>query len=103
MSTLFILGNGFDIDLGFNTSFSDYMESDEFRELKDSFNSYNSSPAYNFIQHLIHHQDRKENWFDLEKVIVEFYNNLHHSDGLVKSPDLSDKHRTEIFPTFLKL
>ena len=35
-NTLLILGNGFDLDLGFRTSYGTFMESQEFRNFQEA-------------------------------------------------------------------
>lgn len=35
-NTLFILGNGFDLGLGFKTSYGDFMKSKEFFDFRES-------------------------------------------------------------------
>ena len=56
-----ILGNGFDLDLGLKTSYSDFMDSDDFKAIVD--NNY-------FARYL--EEKRSElggNWIDIENEI----------------------------------
>lgn len=65
MSNILILGNGFDLDLGLKTRYSDFSDSDEWRRY--------SSEESNLFQYL----DAKkeiERWFDLESELFNYAN-----------------------------
>lgn len=61
-----ILGNGFDLDLGLKTSYSDFMDSDNFKAIADN---------NNFAYYL---QSKRaiigDNWIDIENEIKEYLN-----------------------------
>lgn len=61
---VFIIGNGFDLDLGWNTRYSDFATS-----------QYWPTSNYNFYQNLQRVLQEKayiEKWFDLEQVLLEY-------------------------------
>lgn len=65
MSNILILGNGFDLDLGLKTRYSDFAGSDEWRR-------YSSEES-----NLFHYLDAKkeiERWFDLESELFNYAN-----------------------------
>lgn len=65
MKNLFIVGNGFDLNLGLKTSYSDFIKSDEFKILCGSRN------------HLCEHLFEKSNlvnWIDIENELPVFSN-----------------------------
>lgn len=60
----FIIGNGFDLDLGLQTSYKNFVSSDLW-PIVDS--DINKSSLVNKLQ-----KDSKENWFDLEDSLCEY-------------------------------
>ena len=60
----FIIGNGFDLDLGLDTSYHEFVNS-EFWPIVDS--DINKSSLANQLQ-----KDSKDNWFDLEDSLCEY-------------------------------
>lgn len=74
-STLFILGNGFDLDLNLKTSYKDYLNSDQFSKI-----SNNNSDCQHFAETLYSVYKNKEEdgycWFDLEIEVGNYYNSL---------------------------
>ena len=79
MSTLFILGNGFDIDLGFNTRFSDYINSVHFKGNNNDILGLKHNSNRNELIDIANHLEsiaKTDLWFDLEKEIVNYYKNL---------------------------
>lgn len=65
MSNILILGNGFDLDLGLNTRYSDFAGSDEWRKY--------SSEKSNLFKYL-DAQKEIERWFDLESELFSYAN-----------------------------
>lgn len=61
---LLIIGNGFDIDLGLKTSYSDFVESPVFKK-----NVYNNS----LLQYLSDDYQKKK-WIDIEKSLLNYIN-----------------------------
>lgn len=64
-----IIGNGFDLDLGLKTKYSDFAASEEWEEMyaKESIRS----TSYSLLKYL---NDRKDtdNWFDIEQALLEY-------------------------------
>jgi hypothetical protein len=73
MKHLYIIGNGFDLDLDLKTSYSDFIQSQKFISL------LNSSPANSFAKYLKNKQLNEANWMDIETELKIFINN--HYDG----------------------
>jgi len=68
-----IIGNGFDIDLGLPSRYSQFIESGEWKELEDSLRCF--PPTYrghSLIYHLLKSASNKEHWFDIEEEILNF-------------------------------
>lgn len=63
MTTLYIIGNGFDLNLGLKTSYIDFMNSDEFK-----FNSENNLFEY------LSTVNKRSNWVDIEAELVNYSN-----------------------------
>jgi hypothetical protein len=107
MSTLYILGNGFDLDLGYDTTYSKYIESpqftgDAFMEVKGLMDSSNEEVVK--IANYIKNNAKGDLWFDLEKCLTDYYDvflNLEFS-GTERSIDFLDKHRLEVLPIIRK-
>ena len=81
MKIAIVLGNGFDLDLGLKTRYSDFMNSKEWGEIVKQYETSLLSEVYcncSLIKYLI---DAKEsaNWFDLEEEIHKFVQ-LHVED-----------------------
>lgn len=64
MTTLVILGNGFDLDLGLKTSYKDFMYSDECQRLVKNRNNYLINRIYNNL--------KLQNWIDVESELKSF-------------------------------
>lgn len=75
MTNLYIIGNGFDLDLGLKTSYSDYIQSDEFKEL------IKPASDCSFAKYL--DEKRKENykWMDIENELKIYINNIYEKNG----------------------
>ena len=65
MSNILVLGNGFDLDLGLNTRYSDFAGSDEWRKY--------SSEESNLFKYLDVKKEI-ERWFDLESELFNYAN-----------------------------
>lgn len=91
-----IIGNGFDIDLGLPSKYSDFIKSKEWKELEKTLNSF---PTEDYLNHsLIYHLQKeaykKENWFDIEEEILHFIDN---------HPECSERDIREIESEFNRL
>ena len=64
-----ITGNGFDLNLGLKTKYSDFAKSDEWKEMYDKGTA--KSQYYSLLKYL---NDRKQldNWFDIEQALFEY-------------------------------
>ena len=67
-----IIGNGFDLDLGLKTRYSDFMKSREFEYIYDEFSGTN--PSTSLIDYL-YKKSKLKNWFDMEEAIHDFVSN----------------------------
>ena len=66
--SILILGNGFDLDLGIQTKYSQFDENKEFWPFKESSsNEQDSLPFY-----LNTHKNKVDTWFDLEELLACF-------------------------------
>ena len=65
MSNILVLGNGFDLDLGLKTRYSDFAGSDEWRKY--------SSKEGNLFKYLDVKKEI-ERWFDLESELFSYAN-----------------------------
>lgn len=76
-----IIGNGFDLDLGLPSKYSDFIKSKEWKEIEDVPLGYVGDKHYisnSLICHLRKAANDKENWFDIEEEIHKFV--LEHQD-----------------------
>lgn len=64
---VFIIGNGFDLDLGLKTRYSDFAKSKEWNQLYASDNWSEGSMAI-----YMKNQAEKDNWFDIEQCIADY-------------------------------
>ena len=64
---LLIIGNGFDIDLGLNTGYKDYVNSQYFKS------GLNKNALFDFINSSFNNNNRK--WIDVENVLLEYAKN----------------------------
>ena len=62
-NTLLILGNGFDLDLGFRTSYGAFMESQEFQNFQE---------ATYLGKYLSDEQNKSKTWIDIEKELSKY-------------------------------
>ena len=72
-----IIGNGFDIDLGLQSKYSQFIEGDEWKKLEKTLNSFSTEDYLNhsLINYLQIEAYNKENWFDIEEEILQFVKN----------------------------
>lgn len=71
-----ILGNGFDLNLGLPSRYSDFIESREWEKLKKPLDTYGEDYLnHSLIYHLQNEANKKANWFDIEVEILRFINN----------------------------
>ena len=70
-----IFGNGFDLDLGLKTRYSDFMKSPEFEEIYK--NRRGIDPWLSLLEYL-NKRAELENWFDMELAIHDYV--LEHND-----------------------
>lgn len=68
-NTLLIFGNGFDINLGFPTSYKDYFISDYFPFVHDDQNCHS-------LGHYVYEKGILEKWYDLENMLAEYGRNI---------------------------
>ena len=69
-----ILGNGFDLSLGLRTRYSDFANSDEWKELYANFNDKKRKPS---LLKFLKYKSNVDAWFDIEQALFEYakYNN----------------------------
>jgi len=102
MSTLIILGNGFDLDLQIDTRYKTYIESNHFRNLEKNHNSIAFQCFLSFIYEEYQEIEKinknfsnhELKWFDLETAIVKYYINNPHQNYT--------NDRNNDFPRFIK-
>ena len=84
-NNIFIIGNGFDLDLGLHTKFSDFANStfwpiakkkDKPQELpprtaRGSFMAMLPLPQNTLLEHYLEDKRDKESWFDLEGYLLD--------------------------------
>ena len=65
MKTVIVIGNGFDLDLGWDTSYEKFFKT-----------HYGSKPVTekddSLIQYIINHAGEKDTWYDLEKMLSDY-------------------------------
>ncbi len=68
-----IIGNGFDLDMGLSSKYTDFIKGKEWKELVESLNSFPKSyESHSLIAHLQRAAYNKEHWFDIEIEILNF-------------------------------
>lgn len=72
---VFVIGNGFDLDLGLKTSYKDYMNSACFNECADNYpqiaKGLDGVNLFDYLRKKLQ-VPGKENWFDLEQELADF-------------------------------
>lgn len=66
---IIILGNGFDLDLGLETSYSSFAKSDQWKEL---MNNNEHSKDINWLLGFIKSKYEVEKWIDIEAALLEY-------------------------------
>lgn len=69
-----IIGNGFDLDLGLSSRYSDFIQNKEWKELEKTLSSFPTEEylSHSLIRHLQKEAWQKYNWFDIEEEILKF-------------------------------
>jgi hypothetical protein len=75
MTNLYIIGNGFDLDLGLKTSYVDFIGSDEFKEL------IKPSSDCSFAKYLNEKYRGNYKWMDIENELKIYINNVYDKNG----------------------
>lgn len=72
-----IIGNGFDIDLGLQSKYSEFINSKEWKKLEKSLDLFPTEDYrdHSLIYHLQSAAYNKVNWFDIEEEIYNFIKN----------------------------
>ena len=77
--TVLVIGNGFDIDLGLPTSFSDFAKSKEWKDLTEKLDtSFWKKEKHNSLLGELLNASRTSNWFDIEEELYK-YTCINHS------------------------
>jgi hypothetical protein len=73
---LYIFGNGFDLDLGLKTSYSNFIESNDFKNL--------IQPASDctFAKYLFKNYNPESKWMDIENELKIYINNVYSNNGI---------------------
>lgn len=68
-----IIGNGFDLDLGLPSKYSQFIESDEWKMIESTINLYTNKDyrSHSLLYHL-HEANINKDWFDIENEIKQF-------------------------------
>ncbi len=75
MNKILIIGNGFDLNLGLKTSYKEFVESNEFKNL------IRNNDLARYLQSVQNNQ----NWVDIEHELKKYANYLLHSDMVYDS------------------
>lgn len=71
IDNLLVVGNGFDMDLGLKTSYSSFIESEEWKKMRNNRKKEYSYPS--LIDYISkEYEALKEGWFDLEKAMLSY-------------------------------
>ena len=65
---ILIIGNGFDLDLGLNTRYSDFAKSPQWTDLYESFNHAEENNLAGFLKE----KAKEDEWFSIEKHLVKY-------------------------------
>lgn len=72
----FIIGNGFDIDMGLPSKYSDFARSKEFRDLADRmYWMFHEEERDHSLVLQLQKESARSNWFDIEEEIHKYVNN----------------------------
>ena len=68
-----IIGNGFDLDLGLPSQYSQFIESDEWKMIESTINlSTNKDYRSHSLLYHLHEANINKDWFDIENEIKQF-------------------------------
>ena len=81
-----IIGNGFDLDLGLSSKYSDFADSPEFHDLaRRMHNMYNEEERKNSLVLQIQQASYNSNWFDIEEEIHKYVlNHPYLDDNMIR-------------------
>ena len=68
LNRVFILGNGFDVDLGYKTKYSDFAKSNEWKQLMKPIVGNHGHSLLKFMKT----KEYTEEWFDIEASLLEY-------------------------------
>ena len=108
MNTLYILGNGFDIDLGFDTTYSSYVKSVHFQgdPFNDDVKGLKHDSLHDEVKKIATYLESKKDcqlWFDLEILLTKYYDYIFRKIiQSNKKDDLFHIHKYEVFPYIQK-
>lgn len=88
---LFIIGNGFDLDLGLKTKYRDFIESEPFESILQT----------NDIAQYIYHNYKEKNWIDVEKNILNYALYFCNTDEPQQVQEDNFKQLTDALNTYL--
>lgn len=80
--SVLILGNGFDLDLGLNTNYEDFVKSSYWPFGKSSYYEENTLPCF-----LNDHLGEIGTWYDLEEALAKFATQCVHSENYLIDRD----------------
>lgn len=83
---VYILGNGFDIDLGYKTKYSDFAKSNEWRILMKEIGKTDGHALLSYLEE----KRRTERWFDIEAELMVFAS-IDHKWRIEKNPVEDEK------------
>lgn len=90
-----IIGNGFDLDIGLSSKYTDFIKEKEWKELEESLKCFPKGyESHSLIAHLQRVAYSKEHWFDIEMEILNF---------IQDHPECSEKEVREINSEFERL
>lgn len=95
MKKILILGNGFDLDLGLKSRYSDFMNSGIWKNAKKNIDILRYS-----ILAFLEEKNKLESWFDVEAELLNYA--LEITEGTYRSPQDSDKEGFELYQAKLK-
>ena len=78
---ILVVGNGFDLNLGLKTSYSDYLRSDEFKTLLED----------NRLANYLERRSKTSKWVDIEKELFEYSTHLFYMTGGKFKPNPGNK------------
>lgn len=83
MNNIFVIGNGFDLDLGMKTKYSDFANS-SYWPISDT--PVNQGPLYSNLHEYkrILKDIEKTNWFDLEEMLLGFATSVNRNRSIKK-------------------